>query len=124
MGWDYTIAESNQFKVKDIDAFSQWAIEIGVEVAEHRDNRVSICVDEGHWPTEREDKDGELVEFDIADELKDHLAGDSVAVLTTFYIDKGGSAWGIAINGEGKRRTVSFHNEMHKAAKSLGKFEE
>lgn len=122
MGFELMFASSNVFKVKDVIAFEEWASELGIEVEQCGEGYVTIYCNDALWPTEREDEDGESEDIDIADELKDHLDGNTVAVLTEFYIDKGGSAWGIAINAKGETRTVSFPHDLEKLAGRLGEF--
>jgi hypothetical protein len=147
MSFGMTKASSNFFHVKDKAKFEEWADGVCIDVVDLDDGTVAIEADEGwpcwwDWdeeqdetasePCDQRDNDAEAVcgenegddegdDVRFAKALSKHLADNSVAVLTTFFMDhEAGSGWGIAINAEGKWFKEYFPCMFHDKAKSLG----
>ena len=120
----YATARSNYFKVKDLEAFKKHAGKMCLEVHEDGDGLVMVHPDEcridcGGWPSsfygELEDS-----EFDVADEISQHLADGEVAIFMESGHEKLRYVSGIAlaINSAGETKKVDM-DDIHGLAKEL-----
>lgn len=75
-------ARTNYFRVRSKGEFLTWTHTIPEISVEERDGRFAIFAEtEYGWPTERWNSDaGEGTEFDLASELKAHLADGEAAI--------------------------------------------
>lgn len=88
----YASARSNYFKVKDEEAFIDWADSISGIAYWKKEDRFAIYDDGGDsygWPSFSYDEEtGEEREIDLANELSAHLAEGEVAVLIEVGAEK------------------------------------
>lgn len=123
----YGTARSNYFRVKDREAFYDWAKNRGLEILENDSdpNLVGITPrepsDDGCWPSYDPDAPEDNQEIDIVDEVAKHLADGSVAILMQVgseklrYLD----GWAEAVNAAGDRETVTLR-DIYEKSKRLG----
>lgn len=77
-------ARSNYFRVKDREAFDEWAESRSLGVREKDEGLVSIYSEDpdgGGWPSCAWDEDGEPIDVDFFNELPAHLPDGEVAIL-------------------------------------------
>ena len=124
----YSTSRTNYFRVKDNDAFNQWAEQFsGIEIIE-KDGTVGLLFDDGvpncRWETE--DADGNEqndveVEIDFMDELAEHLADNEVAILQEAGAEKLRfiNGYAIAINNKKETKQINL-DDIYALAKELG----
>lgn len=117
-------SRSNEFRVKDVDAFvvEMEHFDIGVWIDNPEEHIVSIYDQENNgWSIWDEDEDGEPVEVEIIEVIAKHLTDDSVAILFEVGAEKlryvNGSA--IAFNSQGKFKSINL-DDIYNIAQSLG----
>lgn len=122
-----SVARSNEFRVKDAEAFKSAMEEIpNIEVVE-RSGKFMVFGDDPDgcdWNTSSYVDDGDVeyhAEYDLADEISKHLEPDSVCILMDCGHEKLRSLWGFAeaINHKGERKSVNM-NSIFELAKELG----
>lgn len=115
----YASARSNYFKVKDLEAFKAWVDTIpGIGLwADRPDGEVGIFVndcDGAGWPSYRwnDELAPEPDDFDLAEELSEHLTDDSVAILMEVGNEKLRylTGFAIAVNSKGEILRVSIND--------------
>ena len=105
----YGSARSNYIRVKDREAFLEWAASLpDVEVVD-RDERFALLVTgDGSWPSFRCDREDE--EFDLAVEIVGHLAEGEVFIFQEVGAEKLRylTGWAKAVNSAGETLEVSI----------------
>jgi len=130
----YGTARSNYFHVADMKKFEAWANDLCLEWWTDKEGRVAISPsdssDEGSWPSSRyveENEDtgmaGDYEDFDILDELADHLAEGEIAVLMEAGAEKKRYITGhaTAVDSKGEIVAVSIYDIYELAEKKFGK---
>ena len=89
----YGTSRSNYFKVKDEEAFREWADSRDLEVLEKPHGLFGVAPssmsEDGSWPSYYYDEDREEeYEIDFQAELIEHLAEGQVAILMTIGAEK------------------------------------
>lgn len=119
----YGTARSNYFRVKDPDAFLQWAErhELGVFKSEERAELFAIHAgdtDKGSWPSYDMETD---TEFDLLAELAEHLVKGQIAVLMEAGAEKLRYVTGVAVavNHKGRVVDLSLSDIYRKAARTF-----
>ena len=130
----YGSARSNEFRVKDIDAFKKAAAEINVGVwvddpAAGLVSAYSEDPDGAGWPSwvyrelpeDAPDDVDEYVEVDLAAFVAPHLADGSVAIFFEAGAEKLRYVVGtaLAVNAAGETRSLSL-DQMFETAKEIG----
>jgi hypothetical protein len=127
----YGSARSNYFRVKDVPKFVEFCKRWGIEPIYQKDggkNPVGFLCDkygDGSLPAGFTDTiDGKEVDLtfgDFLDELSQHLAYGSVAVMMECGAEKLRYITGqaVAINSRGETRVISL-NDIYKKARKLG----
>lgn len=123
----FATARSNEFVVKDIDAFIEalTPYDIGIWVDDPAAKVVSIYstdLDDSGWPRYQYDEaTDDYLECDVATVIAPHLKEDCVAILFEVGAEKLryliGTAY--AINAKGETLTMSL-DEMFTAARKIG----
>lgn len=83
----YGMSRSNYFNVRDVDAFKAWAKDLGLRIIESSDKMYGFVThqdSDGDLPTERwDDETEDYIDIDFFNELAEHLADDTTAVVVT-----------------------------------------
>lgn len=117
-------ARSNYFKVRDVEAFEEWAKDRGLEVVE-ADGSYALLGgdgDTGGWPSSVYDEDQDTdLEIDVALELSRFLEDGEVAILVEVGNEglRSLNGYAEAINNRGETRFVSLRH-IFELAKELG----
>jgi len=107
----YGSARSNYFRVKDRDAFLNWADSRGLGVFKNDESSDLFAIyggestGDGSWPSY--DVEGDT-EFDLVDELAQHLLKGQIAVLMEIGAEKLRYLSGVAIAVNHKGRVVEL----------------
>ena len=107
----YGSARSNYFRVKDSDAFLKWADSRGLGVFKNDESPDPFEIyggestGDGSWPSD--DVEGDR-EFDLVDELAQHLPKGQIAVLMEIGAEKLRYLTGVAIAVNHKGRVVEL----------------
>lgn len=120
---DIGTARSNDFRVKDPEAFQEFAEELGLKAWQNEKGRWAIRPDmEQSWTALSYDADpyveGGSEAFDFNQALAAHLAEGSVAVLKEVSSDLSGFATAICSNG--KTVEISLDEIYDRARKAFG----
>lgn len=119
----YGTARSNYFRVKDPDAFQQWADRRGLGVFKHEEHAELFAIhsgnsDNGSWPSYDMEAD---TEFDLLAELAERLVKGQIAVLMEAGAEKLRYVTGVAIavNHKGRVVDLSLNDVYRKAARTF-----
>jgi hypothetical protein len=120
----YGSARSNYFRVKDRDAFLNWADSHGLGVFKNEESQDLFAVhggestDDGSWPSY--DVEGDT-EIDLVAELAQHLPKGQIAVLMEIGAEKLRYLTGvaIAINHKGRVVELTLSDIYRKASRSF-----
>lgn len=119
---------SNYFTVRDVQVFTTWAHELGLEVITRTDEQagvqlVGFLVDtEQGIPNSRWDENlGEEISIDFAIELSQHLAPDHVAIVMAVGYEgmRYVTGYAFAVNAAGEVKSRHLHH-IYEDAKTLG----
>ena len=117
--WGFS--RSNYFRVKDRELFMTWAEEIDdLEILHAKDGVVAITGQfYGGWPHVRGDN---YEDFDLVEELAQHLADGEIAVLVEAGAEKLRYITGeaIAVNSKGERVALSLGHIYELAEQAFG----
>lgn len=113
---------SNYFRVKDRELFLNWAKEIDdLDVLHAKDGVVAITGQfYGGWPHVRGE---ECEDFDLVEELAQHLAAGEIAVLVEAGAEKLRYITGdaVAVNSQGERVALSLGDIYQMAERAFGR---
>lgn len=120
----YGTSRSNYFRVKDPEEFKKWAYAAHLGYFQQHG---FFCITgeltgDGCWPSQKtvENEDGseDEVDFDVVDELPDHLAEGEVAVLMSSGAMKLQAVTGeaIAVTWDGRTIAMSLNDIYEQAA--------
>lgn len=120
----YGTSRSNYFRVKDAEAFKKWAYAARLGYFQQHG---FFCINgeltgDGYWPTQKtvENEDGseDKVDFDVVDELPEHLVEGEVAVLMSSGAMKLQVITGeaIAVTWDGRTIAMSLNDIYEQAA--------
>jgi len=119
----YGSSRSNYFRVKDCEAFLQWAEKRGLGVFKSESHAEYFAIysadnDSGSWPSYDMDDDTEI---DLVAELAQHLPKGQVAILMEVGAEKLRYLTGVAIavNHKGCAAVVSLDDIYRKAARTF-----
>jgi hypothetical protein len=121
----YGHARTNYFRVKDQEAFAQWAKSRGnLEVIRDAEGRVGLLSDHeyGGWPDFKYDEaTDETQECDLFQDVAAHLQEGSVAVFMEVGAEKLRylTGFALAVNSQGETVETSLDG-IYELAKSLG----
>jgi hypothetical protein len=121
-------SRSNYFRVKDAEAFKKWAY--AARLGYFQQHGV-FCItgeltDDGYWPSQKtvENEDGseDEVDFDVVEELPEHLAEGEVAVLMSSGAMKLQAVTGeaTAVTWDGRTIAMSLNDIYEQAATEFG----
>ena len=118
----YGTSRSNYFKVKDEDAFREWAESRDLEVFETTQGlgiAPSFMSEDGSWPSYDYDEDYEI---DFQAELIEHLAEGQVAILMTIGAEKLRylTGYSVALAWDGRRISVDIADIYGKVEVEFG----
>lgn len=125
-----SMARTNYFRVKDVDAFNKWIKQlVGLDKIVHEtEGTIGILFEDGvpihRWEIKK-DADGNDedvgIDIDFMEELSLHLADEEVAVLQEIGNEniRFVSGHATAVNNKGQRREVNL-NHIYDLAKELG----
>lgn len=110
----YGTGRSNYFKVKDLEAFEEWAAKIGLKTFDSSERHPDCVAFEGNeehggLPDEYLDESENIIQIDFWNELSKHLVEGEVAIFVCSgaeklrYID----GWATAVDHRGKILDVS-----------------
>jgi len=122
----YGHARSNYFKVKDAEAFKNWVKAVDSLDWWETDNGFAIystCPESGGWPSERYDEDtDEHEDFNLVDDLAEHLQEGEVAILMEVGAAKLRYLTGhaIAVRSDGGRLALSLDDIYKRVAQEWG----
>lgn len=124
----YGTARSNYFQVKDLEEFKRQCCLFDLAVDERFEDGAGVSViiypdkaESGCWPSGFWDEDlGDMVEFDVADFVQEHIADNQCAILFEIGNENLRYLHGIAIAvTKDKIETVSLHDIYNIAAKMV-----
>lgn len=120
----YGHSRSNYFKVKDVEAFKAWAMDLDLQVDTNGEGLfVAFGDSEGWWPSGRWDEDAqEHIDVDFAAELQRHLADGEVVILMTTGAEKLRYLTGhaVALHADGRRLDVDLDDIYDKVLSAFG----
>lgn len=115
-------ARSNYFRVKDLEAFKNAMVSIGLAVIEADDRVMVHPWGEDGWPSSTVDHDDSVEDIDVMEEIHPHLVDGEVAVLVQSgheklrYID----GYAIAFNNTGKSCQLTLEDIYEMAERTFG----
>ena len=120
----YATSRTNTFRVKNQATFMAWAEKLGVTVHERHDGSGFVLFpderdDTGAFPSHDAEADEEI---DFVEQLSEHLADGSVAVIVEAGAEKLRYVHGhaIAVNSRGEQVCVALEDIYELAEKKLG----
>lgn len=118
-------SRSNYFKVKDAEAFKDWASGLSGVVVWDKEDAFALAVDDdcGAWPSDRwVEEANDWINIDFAQELSVHLQDDQVAVLMEVGAEKLRYLVGTAeaINAKGESIYLSLSQIYGMALEKFG----
>lgn len=128
----YATARSNYFGVKDVQAFKEWCNKRSLEFwekselgDENEDSLFAITplsYDSGAWPIYHYNEEtGKDKDFEIAEEICEHLKDGHVAILIEVGNEKLRylNGYAIAVNNHGESKSINL-NDITDMARELG----
>ena len=119
----YGTSRSNYFKVKDEEAFREWADSRDLEIFTNLVGQLAVAPssmsEDGSWPSYDNEMDAEI---DFQAELIEHLAEGQVAILMTIGAEKLRylTGYSVALAWDGRRMSVDIADIYDKVELEFG----